>query len=237
MTGPGQDFPLQHNSHQSWILPGWSYLHPQQSTRNIVGLTVRWGNKRQAWRWETQIPPPIPSPRGTTQVPMSFALPEVGRGRGSPDQTRCPGGHWQGCDRAWGACGPLGAGGCSRGCGRSTRQAPFPSPGPALSPCGCVSAQSRSLRPPGQMCMSTAPHGLTQASSTLGTLPRCTLARWGTVRCRVRKDGETGQAGRQSEVPQSGTEGGPLRLRAPFALSLGLQEKPPEPQGSPCRTL
>lgn len=33
----GVTSPYSTTLYQSWILPGWSYLHPQQSTRNIVG--------------------------------------------------------------------------------------------------------------------------------------------------------------------------------------------------------
>ena len=36
-TGQGVTSPLQHNSHQSRILPGGSYLHPRQSPRHTVG--------------------------------------------------------------------------------------------------------------------------------------------------------------------------------------------------------
>ena len=36
-TGQGVTSPLQHNSHQSRILPGGSYLHPRQRTRHVVG--------------------------------------------------------------------------------------------------------------------------------------------------------------------------------------------------------
>lgn len=143
-TGPGVTSPLQHNSHQSWILPGWSYLHPQQSTRHVVGPSQSGVGINEGPGVGRPKPPRVPSPRGeTTQVPMSWDVgplpPRLARVGGLLTRRGAPGGHWQGRGRAWGACEPLGAGGCSRGCGRGTRQAPFPSPGPALHPRVAVS--------------------------------------------------------------------------------------------------
>ena len=131
MDWSGRDLPLtaqlSSEPDPAWgVLPA-STAEPQAHSRTFA---VRCGNKRGAQRRKTQIPPPVPSPRGeTTQVPMSWdvgPLPRSLDGIGGL-LTRCgaPGGHWQARGRAWGACGPLGAGGYSRGAGKAEGRSRF----------------------------------------------------------------------------------------------------------------
>ena len=118
-------------------------LHPRQSPRHLVGpsqsgVGINEGPGDGRPKSPTR---PLTQRRNHpgANVPGHGPLPRRLDGIGGL-LTRCgaPGGHWQGRGRAWGARGPLGASGCSRGCGRSPRQAPFPSLRPTLCPCVAV---------------------------------------------------------------------------------------------------
>lgn len=185
-------------------------------------------------------PPRVPSPRGEiTQVTMSWdagPLPRRLAGIGSLlTRHGAPGGHWQGCGRAWGACGPLGAGGCSRGCGRSTRQGPALLSRPTLHPRVAVTHTVKVTQaiwsdvhvhhPPWPHPRPPAPWGIPPPPSL-----QMALARWAWSMPSGKQEGQTGSAW-QGRVSPGGTEQGLLK-----ASPWGYKRNPRMP-GGPCRTL
>ena len=120
MDCPGHDLPLtaQLSSEPD---PAWVVLlHPQQSPRHVVGpsqsgVGINEGPGDGRPKSPTR---PLTQRRNHpgANVPGRGPLPRRLAGIGGL-LSRCgaPGGHWQGRGSAWGARGPLGAAGCSRG--------------------------------------------------------------------------------------------------------------------------
>ena len=143
-TGPGRDLPLtaQLSSEPD---PAWVVLlHPQQSPRHVVGpsqsdvgINEGPGDGRPrspTWPLTQRRNHPGANVLGRGPLPRRLAGIE-----GLLSRCGAPGGHWQGRGRAWGARGPLGAGGCSRvQAKQKTGPVSFPA-SHTLSPCGCDS--------------------------------------------------------------------------------------------------
>ena len=206
------DFPLtaQLSSEldPAWVILPASTAEHQERSR---AFTVRCGNKRRAWRWETQIPhlslhPEEKPPRCQCPSPLTA---EIGRGRGSPDQTRCSrwalAGLWQSLGSLWTSRGRW----LQQGLWENHKAGPvsFPrSHTPSL--CGC---DSHSQGHSGHLVRCACPL-LPMASprppapwEPLSHPSRCTLARWAQSMPSGKQEGQTVSAwqGRASPEGQS----------------------------------
>lgn len=190
-TGPGRDFPLtaQLSSEldPAWVVLPASTAEHQEHSR---AFTVRCGNKRRAWRWETQIPhlslhPEEKPPRCQCPSPLTA---EVGRGRGSPDQTRCSrwalAGLWQSLGSLWTSRGRW----LQQGLREKHKAGPISFSGSRTpSPCGCVSHSQGHSGHLVRCACPLLPMASPRPPAPWEPLSQMHPGQVGTVRCRVEK--------------------------------------------------